>query len=109
MITFELFDSILQSVQKKDERIGKISEVLGGAEELFAVSAIDEVLRLLTNILDDTNEWIFYWVWELRFGQEWSPDDVLDDEGRRIKLQTTKDLYCFLMGEPVYIVNDVHD
>lgn len=103
MITFELFDSILQSVQKKDERISKISEVLGGAEEIFAVSAIDEVLRLLTEIFDDTEEWIFYWVWELQFGEKWMAGMVEIDE-RPVKLHTTLDLYKLLMGEPVYEV-----
>ena len=109
MITFDLFDSILQSVQEKDERIGKISEVLGGAEELFAISAIDEVLRLMTDVLDDTNEYIFFWVWELRFGKEWTPCDICDDKGRFIKLQTTRDLYALLMGDPVYITEDIND
>ena len=108
MITFELFDSILRSVQIKDERICQISGVLGGAEELFAISAIDEVLRLLTHILDDTNEYIFFWVWELCFGRDWEPRDVCDKTGRYIKLQTTRDLYSLLMGEPVYI-DDVND
>ena len=103
MIPFELFDKTLRSIQNKDERICEISEVLGGAEELFAVSAIDEVLCLLTEIFSDTEEWIFCWVWELQFGEKWMAGMVEIDE-RPVKLHTTLDLYKLLMGEPVYEV-----
>lgn len=105
MIPFELFDKTLRSIQHKDERICEISEVLGGAEELFAVSAIDEVLCLLTEIFSDTEEWIFYWVWELQFGEKWMPGAFkIDPRECPVKLHTTLDLYKLLMGEPVYEV-----
>lgn len=60
----------------------------------------DEV-RLLMGILNDEDNWIPYFLYDLDFGIKCEPNMIKDTSGS-IKLETVVDLYDLLMGTPNY-------
>lgn len=57
------------------------------------------VVELLTKLVCDKNEWIDYWVFELKFGEKYEDGCVKDKDGSVIKLKTIKDLWNLIISE----------
>lgn len=51
---------------------------------------------LLAEVMDDKDEWISYFIYELDFGQNWKEGTVTEKDGTDIRLQTPEDLYILL-------------
>lgn len=98
MLLFEEFDQIINTIKKKDLELGEICDVLGSHEKLYQMSLFDEIIKLLEHIFKDKNDWIGYWIWELNYGEEWCEGCVSEADGTDIKLQTSADLYQFLIN-----------
>lgn len=96
MICFEQFKGFIDKIVKSNEKIERISELLGGVEALYETSCMDEAIRMLEILCDDDSEMISYWAWELDFGRKWKPGCVTDSDGTDIKLETAEDLYHYL-------------
>lgn len=59
---------------------------------------IGTIICILERIFDDVeNDWIGYYIWELKFGQKWRPGIITDQDGSDRKLETVEDLYDLLM------------
>ena len=56
----------------------------------------DNIIELLSILMDDKYEWIDYWIYELDFGRR--ADDLVceDDEGNIIPLHTVEDLWALI-------------
>lgn len=96
VISFEKFNNFIGAIQTKDEKMCRISEVLGDVDELFSINCLDEAVELLSLLCDDVDGDIPYWMWELNYGKDWKPGYVLGPDGVDIKLQTVRDLYDYL-------------
>ena len=64
---------------------------------LYEPTCISQTLSLLGFIFQDDNHWIDYWVYELDFGRRYEPGMIVDDNGTNISLETTEELYEFLV------------
>lgn len=53
------------------------------------------LLELLKSTMEDTSEWIEYWLYELDCGRKYKPSSVTHD-GKPTKLKTIADLYALL-------------
>lgn len=68
----------------------------------FDVPMMDsEVVDLLELLMEDEEDAIGYWVYDLNFGREYKDGDIKDDDGNIIPLKTEKDLWKYLTGETV--------
>jgi len=67
---------------------------------IYMPNLVSDVLELLERIMDDKNEWISYWVYELDCGNKtWSDSAVIDAENNPISLKTIEDLWDILQNE----------
>ena len=58
----------------------------------------DYVIDLLELEFEDSDYgWISYWIYDLNFGQNWTPYSIIDSQGKTIRLKTKMDLYSFLI------------
>ena len=57
------------------------------------------LLNLLKSTMQDTAEWIEYWLYELDCGKKYRKDSVKDAKGKPIKMQTIADVYALLKSE----------
>lgn len=64
--------------------------------EMMIPTLTDYVIRLLEIILNDKNEWVSYFVFDLNFGREYKDGMITDKDGANIKLATTQDLWDLL-------------
>lgn len=55
------------------------------------------IIDLLESIFDDKSGWISYWVFELKFGEDYQDGYVKDKDGNNISLKTADDLYDLLV------------
>lgn len=106
-ITKEQFVSAINSMQEQrqvDHDCGDAfsvilpSDYVSGYDNSRLYDAIIELLIGLTG--DDPNEsWIEYFIWELEFGEKYTPGSIKYLDGREIDMSTSEKLYDFLLGE----------
>jgi len=104
-ITYDEFEKYIGRVKKVadferslSDLIRKWNKELHTDIEFMFPSLDDDVIGLLEKIMGCDSDVIPYFVWELEFGERWEPGDYVDD-GVDIKLQTTKDLWDYLVRE----------
>lgn len=57
-----------------------------------------KMIELLEYIMEDTNHWISYFIYDLDFGNKYEVNTVIwEDNGKAIPLGTPEALYNFLM------------
>lgn len=52
--------------------------------------------KLLSRVMNDKNDWIGYFCYELDFGKNWAPGMITDINGKDISLATVDDLWDLL-------------
>lgn len=57
-----------------------------------------DVIDLLSIIMDDENGWIPYYVYDLDFGRLYQDGTIINPDGTDVKLKTTQDLWNLLTG-----------
>lgn len=65
--------------------------------ETLTIDLIKEALSL-----DEENDWIEYFIYDLEFGTKFKPGDVIEADGKAIDLSTSANLYDYLQE---YYVN----
>lgn len=115
MITRKTFVSIMEALQKSQEKASKIDEAINTAiegrntvngnicfEEMFCDWDLQEsILEALSKELGDVQDmyggtWISWWVYELNWGKDWKPGCATDKDGNDIKVRDAGELYDFL-------------
>lgn len=66
------------------------------------MSLVKLMMELLEKLYLDYERWINYWVYDLDFGRNWKPGELIDSDGSDIKLQTVEDLEAFLQKKLLY-------
>lgn len=54
------------------------------------------VIKLLQKLMDDDND-ISYFIYELDYGRNYSPDSITDEKGNAIDMSTADKLYDWLI------------
>lgn len=107
----EKFFEILDYIQENDKFEEGMRQLLTNSKRVtdFMDPAmftdcrmVDYLIYLLEHEYEDLdNGWISYWIYDLHFGEYWTPNSIVDFKGRSIKLQTKEDLYTFLINNIV--------
>lgn len=102
-ITFKDFEKHLKDVttiMKLQDDISSLSYDYNKMKcdefQLWFPSLIDNVISLLANLTNDTEEWIEYWVYELGCGERADNYDITDKDGNPIPLSSIEDLWNLL-------------
>ena len=66
------------------------------------ISLVKLMLELLEKLYLDYEKWIKYWIYDLDFGKNWKPGELIDFDGSDIKLETMEDLKSFLDKKLIY-------
>ena len=89
---WEFEDSINSVVSKYNQKNMEISSI-------YFPSLIDNVVELLELNMNDSDEMISYWVFELDVGKTYRDGCVSDADGNVIPLKTLDDLWNYLIME----------
>lgn len=57
----------------------------------------DLVVNILQSAMEDKNDWIGYWLYDLEYGNKYKPGMIKDKNKKNIKLKTVNDLYNLLI------------
>ena len=109
-ISKEDFVSIMSTIKGWHDTSDAMEAALKGASaeasplrdffspEAFFVEGEVLVLKTLTLALNDKEEWIEYWIFELDFGRKWKEGMICSPDGEDIPLQTLDQLYELITG-----------
>lgn len=99
-ITYEEFERYIDSIKMvldvENSLMAISSDVRTKSKSEFTLyypSLISEVIELLGKAVDDKDDWIGYFIFEMDFGKQNDVLQVKDCDGNEIPLKTTKDLW----------------
>lgn len=102
-ITYEEFERYIDSIKMvldvENSLMAISSDVRTKSKSEFTLyypSLISEVIELLGKEVDDKDDWIGYFIFELDFGKQNDILQVKDSDGNIIPLRTTKDLWSIV-------------
>ena len=99
-ITFEKFKKYMNAVKKDYDYMDQVSDVLNSDFLYENLSGASYVLDILSDIFHDgEHDNIGYFVFELNWGKDYEPGDVVTKDGEIIPLGTLEDLYALLVAE----------
>jgi len=95
---FIKFIKELQSIELDIEGVHKALQKLDPDFGGFYLSRVNTlIVKLLQESVNDQEEWISYWIYELDYGKKWRKGTVTDKNKKDIKLQTAEDLYNYIV------------
>lgn len=103
-ITYEVFEKHMRDIINRwrweDEFHAICRKCPDKSFNMFIPSMISNLVNLLEYILDDKDEWISYFVYELDCGRRYKEGSVTNADGSLIPLVTIEDLWAILqLGE----------
>ena len=103
MLDYKDFEIYITALQRANDFQCEIMELVNKFNGDLGIcdypDCSKELIKLLTDVMDDEDEWIDYWCYELNFGRDWKRGYITDKDGNDIKLHTCWDLYKFLTGK----------
>ena len=101
MISFDMFKKFIEAIKKQHEKETKFTKALESICDGFFVSELTEdITNMLVTImeteLEDTSEWLTWWMYEKDFGTRKDMTAYYADESE-IKLDTVEEIYNFLI------------
>lgn len=103
IISYEEFERYIDSIQMvldvENSLMAISSDVRTKSKSEFTLyypSLISEVIELLGKEVDDKDDWISYFIFELDFGKQNDVLQVKGCDGNEIPLKTTKDLWSII-------------
>lgn len=103
-ITFEQFEKHLKDIAatlELQENILLLSRDYNKTHmdefQLWFPSLVDNVIKLLSSLTNDTGEWIEYWVYELECGKKAEKYNITDENDIPIPLSSIEDLWNLLI------------
>lgn len=93
----ELFSEMIMKVKDHANMVSGLYDSYGFDLLNSPISEIEgALLKLLREVMEDKDDWIGYWMWELDFGKKWEPGKITSLDGTDIKLETLDDLWNLL-------------
>lgn len=97
-ITLEKFKKYMNAVKKDYDYMDQASDILNSDFLYENLSGASYVLDILSDIFHDgENDYIGYFCFELDWGKNYEPGDVVTKDGEIIPLGTLEDLYALLV------------
>lgn len=103
MITYEEFEKLMETFKNicskeeaLDDALHNMSPDFGG---FYQEDVHDIILKMLEILVNDNDQWISYYIYELNWGNDWKKGTVTDKNGNDIPLKTYGDLYALLEEE----------
>lgn len=100
----ELFIKVVNQIEELNNEqeefnsiLHKIDNEFGGG--LIHNKSIDFLTNLLKELINDTNDWISYYMWEIDFGKKYYDGCVTESDGTNISLRNAEDLYNLIISE----------
>lgn len=96
-MTFTDFEKYMNAVHKDYRWMDLVTDALNSDVLYENLESQYFLLDLMTDIFEDKEDWIGYYVFELNWGEDYRPGIVKDKDGNDIPLATLEDLYNILM------------
>lgn len=96
MLTYEQFKKYMDVIIAADKKLDDILKVLGGGDGIFDCTTIGTTIELLSMLMDDSENWIGYWMYEQEHGTKWDEHTASEADGIPIICRTVRQLYDFL-------------
>lgn len=98
---FKRYMNVVQGLMALQDNIDKAGEVFyksGSRDEFhfYYPTGVSEIVELLSIIMNDTEEWIDDWVFELDCGKRAADLPRTDENGKIIPMATVEDLWNVL-------------
>jgi len=98
ILTLKEFGDAIRSIATVLDTNDALEKHLESSVLEYNAPLIATTVTLLENVMNDKDQWISYWLWELDFGQR-NDLMVTDENGETIPLTTVVDLYNLLIKE----------
>lgn len=102
MISKETFVKTMLELKSMDEKMDAVDTALKSLNPDFCgfyITSIFEItLELLTEVMNDTDEWIYYFVYERDWLHNFEIGDVIIN-GKHINIRNWEDVYDLIVGE----------
>lgn len=103
------FCSILERLKEAKDLVDKVDELFNKSREniendfangaSLQISHESTVVKLLKIIMNDQNDWIDYFIYELDYGREYEAGMILDEDGKDIEISSGEKLYDYICGQ----------
>ncbi len=97
MLTYGQFEKCMNEIVAADKKLDEIFKALHGGNGIFDCSAIGTAIELLSLLMDDSEDWIEFWVYEQECGAKWDENTASEADGTPIICKTVRQLYDFLL------------
>ena len=98
-MTFTDFEKYMNAVHKDYRWMDLVTDALNSDVLYENLNSQYFLLDLMTDIFEDKEDWIGYYIFELNWGEEYEPGMVKDKDGNDVPLATLEDLYNILTKE----------
>lgn len=86
----------MEDIDKKQNKICSVLEETCDDSSLFLPSMNGKIISYLTECFHDKSEWIWYFIYDLNYGKDWTPGTITLS-GKDCRLNTYDDLYDLLI------------
>lgn len=100
------FSGILDRLKEATDLVKKVNELFRNSRDsiecdfcnaaALQISHESIAVRLLKLIMNDHDEWIDYFIYELDYGRNYKDGTILDEDGSNIDISSSNKLYDFL-------------
>lgn len=101
MISKETFVNTMNSLMELDEKMDAVDSALKALNSDFCgfymVEPADMVIKLLGECMNDEDDWIDYFVWEMDWLRNMHNGAVMV-HGEPVKIENWSDVYDFIVG-----------
>lgn len=97
MLTYKQFEKYMSAIVAADKKLDEIFKVLGGGDGIFDCTAIGTAVELISLLMEDSEDWIYFWVYETNCGEDWTDETASEADGTPIICKTIRQLYDFLV------------
>ena len=88
---------LIKNQYDKCEKINNgIYELFGGGDKVWGALNVNTEIAILTKAMGDTEEWIEYYIYDCRWGEE---DNNVSIDGKVVPFRTYEDLYEVIRRE----------
>lgn len=99
------YDQFADFLGRYIENEKKFNNFANAVEEYFTDTYVmapkdsELAIDILRAVMNDDDDWISYWMYELNYGRDWEPYKVTDKNGEDIPLKSMEDLWELLVRE----------
>ena len=86
----KLMSEIIKYNKKLDELYKSVDDLFGGCDTLMYKTSMDGIIKVISEIVGDKDEWIFWYMYDNNYGMG---DDAVFIDGKYISVKLIEDLW----------------